>query len=64
MFRVEFDLETGERREIEQAAYRDPNDHSAVLVLDATEPVPEGMEAFDPTTVDATATDTSTGAVV
>lgn len=48
MFRVEFDQETGESKEIDQIAYRSTIDHSKILVLDATDPAPEGMEAFDP----------------
>ncbi|MFC2974574.1 hypothetical protein ACFOJE_20470 [Azotobacter bryophylli] len=57
MFRVEYNIETGERREIEQTAYRDQNDHMIIQVLDAVEPAPAGMEAFDPAAVDSTATD-------
>jgi hypothetical protein len=57
MFRIEYNLETGERREIEQTAYRSPTDPTRVVVLDATEPAPEGMEAFDPAAVDTAATD-------
>ena len=57
MFRVDPNLETSERWEIPQVAYRDPNDHSIIQVLDATEPAPAGMEAFDPDAVDSTATD-------
>lgn len=64
MFRVEYNIETGERREIEQAAYRSLADPTVVVVLDATEPSPEGMEAFDPAAVDTTVSDTSTGAIV
>lgn len=48
MFRVELNLETGERREIPKTAYRDPNDHSIIQVLDSTEASPPGMEVFDP----------------
>lgn len=59
MFRVEFNIETGERREIEQIAYRSTSDPTITIVLDATEPMPGGMEAFDPAAVDTTATDTS-----
>lgn len=65
MFRVEYNIETGERREIQQTAYRDPSDHSIVQVLDAAEPVPEGMEAFDPSIdpvpSDVTTADATTG---
>lgn len=64
MFRVEYDLVTGQRREIEQTAYRSLADPTVIVVLDATEPSPEGMEAFDPATVDTTVSDTSTGAIV
>lgn len=59
MFRVEYNIETGERREIDQTVYRSTSDPAVVVVLDATEPVPDGMEAFDPAAVDSTATDTS-----
>lgn len=48
MFRVNYNIETGERREIEQTAYRDPNDHASYVVLDADQPAPDGMEVFDP----------------
>lgn len=58
MFRIEYNIETGERREIEQAAYRSSSDPTVVVVLDATEPAPEGMEAFDP---DATTSSGTTG---
>lgn len=57
MFRVEFNIETGEHREIEQAAYRSTSDPTVVVVLDATEPASEGMEAFDPTIPEGTTTD-------
>lgn len=59
MFRVEYNLETGERREIEQAAYRSFADPTVAVVLDATEAAPEGMEAFDPAAVDPAASDTA-----
>lgn len=57
MFRIEYNLETGERREIEQTAYRSLADPTVVVVLDATEPAPEGMEAFDPAAVDTAVSD-------
>lgn len=59
MFRVEYNIETGERREIEQTAYRSLADPTVIVVLDATEPSPEGMEAFDPATVDTSVSDTA-----
>jgi hypothetical protein len=52
-----YNPETGDNQKIEQIAYRDPNDHTVVQVLDATDPAPAGMEAFDPSAVDTTATD-------
>lgn len=58
MFRVEYNIETGERREIEQIAYRRTSDPTVVVVLDAQEPAPEGMETFDP---DATTSSSATG---
>lgn len=56
MFRIEYNIETGERREIEQAAYRSSSDPTVVVVLDATEPAPEGMEAFDPDAITSSGT--------
>lgn len=65
MFRVEYNIDTGERREIEQAAYRSTSDPTVVVVLDTAEPAPEGMEAFDPSTElapsDGTTADASSG---
>lgn len=65
MFRVEYNIDTGERREIEQAAYRSTSDPTVVVVLDATEPAPDGMEAFDPSIdpvpSDGTTTETASG---
>lgn len=58
MFRVEYNVETGARREIEQTAYRNTSDPSMIVVLDASETVPEGMEAFDPDAMDATVSNT------
>lgn len=58
MIRVAFDYRTGERREIEVIAYRDPNDHSIIRVLNATEPAPEGLEAFDSGAINSTTSDT------
>jgi len=59
MFRVEYNIETGGLREIEQVAYRSISDPTMTVVLDATEPAPAGMEAFDPAAVDPTASDTA-----
>jgi len=65
MFRVEYNIDTGERREIEQTAYRSTSDPTVVVVLDAAEPAPEGMEAFDPSIepvpLDGTTADATTG---
>lgn len=59
MFRVEFNIETGEHREIEQVAYRSTSDPTITIVLDATEPTPGGMEAFDLEAVDSAITETA-----
>lgn len=45
LFRVEFNLVTQERVEIEQKAYRNGDD---VAVRDADQPVPDGYAEFDP----------------
>lgn len=50
LMRVEYDVISGERVEIDVIAYR--NDAGDVLVLDAIDPTPEGYEAFDPGEVD------------
>ena len=44
--RVEFNVSTGEKIEIEQIAYR--NDEGDVIVLDAIDPTPDGFEEFTP----------------
>jgi hypothetical protein len=65
MHRMVYNPETGDNQKIEQIAYRDPNDHSIVQVLDATDPAPAGMEAFDPSIdpvpSDVTTADATTG---
>lgn len=55
MFRVEFDMNTGQSVEIQQVAYRDTTDNTIVVVLDADQPAPAGMEVFDPNAAPAPA---------
>lgn len=53
LFRTETNLETGDYVEIAQKAYRSDSDPDAVVVLDASEPAPEGFSEFDPSVTGA-----------
>jgi hypothetical protein len=46
LFRVEHDLATNERIEIAQAAY--VNADGDILIIDATEPAPDGYAEYVP----------------
>lgn len=46
LFRIEMNVTTGVRVEIDQTAYR--NGEGEVIVLDAGSSAPEGYSAFDP----------------